>query len=542
MADDLSITNDGPRVDMSDEQHADEILNYILTKRPAARGCIKVNRGVAKRCKCHCLDEIVRACRENEGGDHIVWRNYLLKWVPAYKAIYSDPQSQATFVKVCDLLHRTYLRPDVRDKTPALIADLPHTTIVMDWNGWFELGGHCFQHNCKVFYSAFITSHQRNDVNSIKFYYHSLVIPKQPKLQAFIHTCRVIAQQRHNMLFRNELMFHHLNKEQVIEDMRECGMYPKSDGIHMPPNEQSDRSKHIPDCLEFLRILRNSFILAHPQALPFPQPGPNITIVTDPAGNSVTADVFIKGCTGVFSHIDILGPHTIFPIITTKLLEAVGYDGRIRDGVCECLDHNHAGFSHLIQEIGVQDENNAADAFIAALKIAVLGLIPHEERQHTRVQFQFSGCVTPFPDPPYNQSRYVDSPSFPLQQTLQSLHQPNFSVFRGIVPLKEEGVFLQIFPQVQECNPDPARDRGKLVFVPQGSVYISPANLVFSDRIRTSLAGNPRLVFWAIVLPEANSQQPTIRYPVGSNGKLQITSPHRFVSDHIQTLDSLLGF
>jgi hypothetical protein len=412
----------------------------------------------------------------------------------------------------------------------------------MDWNGWFELGGHCFQRCCKVFYSAFITSHDRQDFNSIKFYYHSLVIPKQLKLKAFIHICRVIAQQRDNLLFRNELMFHHVNKEQVIEDMRECGMYPKSDGIHMPPNQQSDRSKHIPDCLDFLDRVRNSFILAHPQALPLPQPGPNITIVTDQAGNSVTVDTFSQGCTGVFSHIDILGPHTIFPTITTKLLEAVGYDGRTGEGVLECLDHNHAGFSHFIQQIGVEDEDNQAGAFATALKHAVLGLIPHEERQHTRVEFQFSGCVTPFPDPPYNQRLYFDSPSFPIQQSLQSLHQPNCSVFRGIVPLKEEGVFLRIFPQVQECNPDPARDRGKLVFVPQGSVFISPGHLIFSDGIRTSLAGNPRLVFWATVLPAATSQQPTIRYPIGSNGKLHIPCPHRFVSDDIQKLDNLLGF
>jgi hypothetical protein len=120
-------------------------------------------------------------------------------------------------------------------------------TIVMDWNGIFELAGSNYKKQSRKFYSSIITSHnKRLDPFSLKYYYHQVVIPKQPKLLVFRTICQLVldwGEYRPNLCL--------IAGQQVIEVMHENGAYPIPHGDGQPPNEHTDLKVHCRDCLNF---------------------------------------------------------------------------------------------------------------------------------------------------------------------------------------------------------------------------------------------------------------------------------------------------
>jgi hypothetical protein len=193
------------------------------------------------------------------------------------------------------------------------------------------------------------------------------------------------------------------------------------------------------------------------------------------------------------------GSESILSKIQQRLQEVVGPDGSGQEGMVLCGDTNAAGLADLMATLGVQDDFNEAAIFNASVKAAVCQLVAMQHDNTPHVQLQFGACITPFPHPPYDAQWLIEGPSFSVRNLAEPLTQNGISVFRGIVPLKGEGALLRIFPGVNESVPDSNTDLGKLVFVPPGNVFLSPAHLIYSDGIRTSLSGNPRLIFWVFV-------------------------------------------
>jgi hypothetical protein len=73
-----------------------------------------------------------------------------------------------------------------------------------------------------------------------------------------------------------------------------------------------------------------------------------------------------------------------------------------------------------------------------------------------------------------------------------------------------------------------------LVFVPNGNVFLSPGELGFSDGIRTSLSGNPRLVFWVFAIPTGGNliDHPVIpRFPIHIDERLWVKLPSAIQPD-----------
>jgi hypothetical protein len=219
-----------------------------------------------------------------------------------------------------------------------------------------------------------------------------------------------------------------------------------------------------------------------------------------------------------------------------------------------CEDTNAAGLAELMATLGVQDDLNQAAIFNASVKAAVCQLMAMQHDNTPHVKLQFGACITPFPHPPYDAEWLIEGPSFSVKNLAEPLTQNGISVFRGIVPLKEEGVLVRIFPGVNESVSDSNRDLGKLVFVPPGHVFLSPAHLIYSDGIRTSLAGNPRLIFWVFAWDREvdPAQLPIIpRFPIRRDPTVSLNLPEgispsrmdaRFGGQQMNLLYKLMGF
>jgi hypothetical protein len=421
-------------------------------------------------------------------------------------------------------------------------------TIVMDWNGIFELAGSKYKTKCRKFYSTIITSfNKRQDPSSLKYYYHQVVIPKQPKLLVFRTICQLVSDWGE---YRPNLCL--IGGQQVIEVMHANGAYPIPVGDGQPPNKQTDLKVHCRDCFNFFRLSGDRFIIAGPSCLPLGLQEP-ITLVTDPLGNVAMAADFRRGCTGVFRH-NLDGPDCILSKIQKRLQEVVGPDGSRQEGMVLCDDSNAAGLAELLATLGVQDDLNQAAIFNASVKAAVCQLMVMQHDNTPHVQLQFGACITPFPHPPYDAQWLIEGPSFSVRNLAEPLTQNGISVFRGIVPLKEEGVLLRIFPGVNESVSDSKIDLGKLVFVPPGNVFLSPAHLIYSDGIRTSLSGNPRLIFWVFVWDREVDPAllPIIpRFPTRLDPTVSLNLPEgmspnpldaRFGGQQMDLLYNLIGF
>jgi hypothetical protein len=252
-------------------------------------------------------------------------------------------------------------------------------TIVMDWNGIFELAGANYKKQSQIFYSSIITSYQKRlDPSSLKYYYHHVVIPKQPKLLVFRTICQLVldwGEYLPNLCL--------IAGQQVIQAMHQNRAYPISDGYGQPPNEHTDLKVHCRDCLDFFQFSGDRFIIAGPSCLPLGVQEP-ITLVTDPMGNVATVADFLRGCTGVFKH-NLDGPDSMFLKIQKRLQEVVGPDGSRREGMVLCDDTNAAGLAELMATLEVQDDLNQAAIFNASVKAAVCQLMgmQHDKIYHT---------------------------------------------------------------------------------------------------------------------------------------------------------------
>ncbi len=180
-------------------------------------------------------------------------------------------------------------------------------------------------------------------------------------------------------------------------------------------------------------------------------------------------------------------------------------------------------FPNLMTQLGMHglqpaDFQAVLQGFMENLQDVVSTLVGGLD--NAELHFQFTACVCPFPEPPFDSSWEIDAPSFNLQPLIRNLSDRNILTYRGVVPLRAEGSFLRIYPGVDQNNTLPQIDKGKLIFVPHGSVFLIPGEMCFSDGIRTSLAGNPRLVFWVFVVPTGAGEQVLPVLPIFNNARI----------------------
>jgi hypothetical protein len=338
------------------------------------------------------------------------------------------------------------------------------------------------------------------------------------------------------------------------------GLYPGHNlqghvNIITAPNYATDWRVNVPKCINLLIGLQDFLILADPSALPLaPNEGePDLyTPVTDPNGNLV----HVRGnnhqqYTAAF-HLSQDEKEIVLPQLASNLLRAVDYHGQQEDGRIY-----GPTFPNLMAQLGMDDLQSAAfqavsQGFMAKLQDVVSTIVGGLD--NADLHYQFTACVCPFPEAPFDRPWEIDAPSFNLQVPIRNLSDRNILTYRGVVPLRAEGSFLRIYPGVEENNTLPEIDKGKLIFVPHGSGFLIPGELCFSDGIRTSLAGNPRLVFWVFVVPTEAGDQELPVLPI-SNDERIISMPgegvelddldplsRRFFCREMESFSEYLGF
>ena len=79
----------------------------------------------------------------------------------------------------------------------------------------------------------------------------------------------------------------------------------------------------------------------------------------------------------------------------------------------------------------------------------------------------------------------------------------------GILPIDEEGVWLRVHPTMD--TEDASTHAGKMVYIPNNTMFLSPATMLHAGGLRTGPRGNPRMHFlFFLVPPEAVSQAESV--------------------------------
>ncbi|MGL5934286.1 MAG: hypothetical protein ACRCZI_01535 [Cetobacterium sp.] len=363
----------------------------------------------------------------------------MMDWVPLYQAIDSSTTSLSTFVMVVDVLNRTWRRPLVNNNTESLIVKLRTGTFHMDWNGFFEIGGHYLKRNAAEFYRHFITHDNSPNSAKVKFYYLRIQVPKQKRLTVFLNVCEVATFPDQDV-YRT---WASVNSEQVMEAMVIGGLFPGQGhpNITAAPNYQTDWRVNVPECLNLLIRLQEFLILADPSALPLApnEEEPDLyTPVTDPNGNLVHVRGNNHNLFTVAYHLSQDEKEIVLPQLASHLLRAVDYHGQEEDGRIY-----GPSFPNLMTGLGMDLQsaafNTILDGFLANLQDVVSTLVGGLD--NAELHYQFTACVCPFPEPPFDSSWEIDAPSFNLQVPIRNLSDRNILTYRGVVPLRAEGSF-----------------------------------------------------------------------------------------------------
>jgi hypothetical protein len=128
------------------------------------------------------------------------------------------------------------------------------------------------------------------------------------------------------------------------------------------------------------------------------------------------------------------------------------------------------------------------------------------------------------------------SPQIPTPEFLGKLQEHEIFSFWGFFPLTKDGMFVSIYPK---------GTKEKMVFVPYQKVLLSPMQIPFVNKLRTSIIGSPHCKFCIYIIPDTLEESILEEVFGGHDGSVPVIPfviPEDSATDAIKTLEEWVGF
>jgi hypothetical protein len=272
---------------------------------------------------------------------------------------------------------------------------------------------------------------------------------------------------------------------------------------------------------------REFITIAHPNLFPtkISVPGRLASVVHSIIGENSYGEVDHYGNTGslVFDKRSKL-----FHAIMTQVVEKAGYDGmkKIPDlphqqfvppvlgtkGLyslsTETVDNDP--FPSIFRVLGLPVDGfpEQTAEFTTRLKETCIKLLP-ENKQGKPYRFRFHPSIL------VNGRESLGDTSFSAQaghidfseDILMRMVSKNIYPFVAIQPLTKEGSFLRVHTKLDQEEPTEEELMGEMVFIPHGTLFLSPGSLVHGGGYRTGPRGNLRLHFVIYIIDSNLSER-----------------------------------
>ncbi|MGL5934921.1 MAG: hypothetical protein ACRCZI_04785, partial [Cetobacterium sp.] len=106
----------------------------------------------------------------------------------------------------------------------------------------------------------------------------------------------------------------------------------------------------------------------------------------------------------------------------------------------------------------------------------------------------------------------------------------------GFFPLTKDGMFVSIYPK---------GTKEKMVFVPYQKVLLSPMQIPFVNKLRTSIIGSPHCKFCIYIIPDTLEESILEEVFGGHDGSAPVIPfviPKDSATDAIEELEEWVGF
>jgi hypothetical protein len=559
-------------LDHLDEENAWGMFEYLLHERPLDRGCCQVIERGASPCKCKCLTRIAQVIckdviREAEGDDCLIvdqvsklakweqWKGTLIFFARLLRVVADHPENMSTFVQLLHHFNHSIQRNNSHNKVKALVVPTPIGPLMMDWNGIFELGGQNHKNQYQKFFKKFITSKEAASRTCLKAYVLGVVYNCQTNSNTFLDCVQVAIAKKVPLgkLQRLWIIQHRKTRGYYLTDPSNYHYYGKAMDSEVVVNGDEgneeklkqvfqDENTNVPVCLSFIKEMDTFLVVAHrdvPRTIHQPnchaccgEVVSSVLFTTD--GQDSTPGEFpvkIAGNIGVLQAS--FGPS---PLLLRKLQERVQWDGSQHNGRVCPVNLEMDGFDNLFRALG---EPVSFDffSFRDVIFRGCLSLLPRRlPGSRFVIKFAAEGNICPVPS---LQRNFQWAPEYPYRadkNLLLALESKGIFPFFGVMPLQKEGKFVMTYPYLGT----EIFHQGQLVYVPFGMTLLCPMQVFWDDSTRTSLAGNPSVIFRIFIIPEV--LDPSIVGEVLPEAFPSMRDHLYCLSPRLQALGKFLGF
>jgi hypothetical protein len=523
------VFDDSPQLaTCTDEEFARAMHNFLFKHRED-RGCCRVSAPGCGPLECRCLSNFMGKVKMSGPTQDSSFSNYeqtFLMIARILRLIIKEPEKDNTVAMVCDHL-TLFFRQSNRNGTPQLLLHSPDENVVLCFNGLFELGGHKNKKFMKRFYSKYLTNpklgKKREEANPKWYTVSKVIYPKQ---------------------------FYQLAYLAVIDLIIEDGVSPILASAHFPANriakcidasdwlsgEQSFVALFIQRYAREMNIMLDSFgpmlIVSHPNV---PNSGVKNCYTVDQdcvSGSRIFALAATWSYKDALRHevdagvFQVNMHRTLFFTILEHIEKTAGFAGR--DGklllsvsgnnslrYLSPFDHDREGLQMLLEELKVSKDvieerglHSETTKFGELASKACVALLPHwlshsPDGRPIRFGMSLSAGVmisamptlVPMDDTWNSQFPHLDH----QVEKLMELQKAGIHAFLGFLPLKREGSFLRVWPELDEDNVE--SKKGKLLYLMENCLTIVPATMIHAGGFRTSVRGNPRMHFFFFLIP-----------------------------------------
>jgi hypothetical protein len=493
---------------VSDDQNAEKMLTYLLNERPDIC-CKKIAKGGKKEVLCKCLMRIRKALQTAGTPQREEWKILFAKISSALGPIARASGAVTSMIKFLHEFQHTCTLTSNRN-VKSYVLKTPIGNLLMDFNGLAELGGYQQRSAYHDFYTKFLTGvlSQHKEASG----YVQRVYKCRERLNLFLDMVEYCSQQQEHPSIKSHKLCLNIcdyrsSNGYYLNDTENYDFSPKKNAKKelqmttdtnniIPPGKElqrtTDTNKNFPPARDFIKDMEDDFIIGHPNiplftphsdGCPTDPNQPYIILRTNGLLN--TDRIITAGHVGIMQgDLDNLAGMLVKP-----LLQLVGWDGQNEQGTRD-ISFLVYGRDDIQAQLHVLKEN-----MVLACRKLLPSLLPD-----VKIDFKIHCEAFLCPAPLLNESYewQIPKPQVATREHLKKLSSHGIFSFWGFFPLTKDGMFVAIYP----ANGTKDGTKEKVIFVPHQKVLLSPMQIPFVQKLRTSIIGSPGCKFSIYIYPE----------------------------------------
>jgi hypothetical protein len=483
------------RATVSDQQNAEQMFNYLRNVRPVHTCCKKIGRGGKKEVVCQCLMRIQVGLQIASTQDQEKWKVLFTKFSRVLRPIARAGDAVTSMIKFLHEFQHTCTMTSSKH-VKSYVVKTPIGPLLMDFNGLSELGGYAQRDAYADFYSKYLTGIKKE--HAAESSYVQRAYKHRGHLSAFLDIVEFCSQKQKHPTIKTQ-QFEKSLCSNICKYRRENGYYLNdpanfvySSSSKKKPSENAqettDTNKNIPPAKKYMKHMGDDFIIGHPNIPLFtpdsdgcPTDPKEPYIILQTHGEANGDRICTNGHVGIMQDdLDNLAGMLVKP-----LLQLVGWDGKKEQGTRDISFLIH-GRDDIQPQLQVLQEN-----MVMACRKLLPSLRP-DARMEFKIHCEAFLCPAPLLNERYQWQ--IPQPMVATREHLQKLQTRGIFSFWGFFPLTKDGMFVAIYP----AN----GTKEKVVFVPYQKVLLSPMQIPFVEKLRTSIIGSPGCKFSIYIYPE----------------------------------------